>query len=96
MPVAGIRPASASWLPLVRRWPTALPDPAGLRNKSVLLVAGNADVNAAKGLSEFQDRAAKEGNAAALFLQAGAGHMAASGTTERNRARQFAKFLTEQ
>lgn len=76
--------------------PTALPDPAGLRNKSVLLVAGNADVNAAKGLSEFQDRAAKEGNAAALFLQAGAGHMAASGTTERNRARQFAKFLTEQ
>ena len=76
--------------------PSALPNPAALRNQSVLIITGKADGSAAKRLAEFQDRAAQGGNAVTLLLQDGAQHMPASGTTERNRARQFARFLAEQ
>lgn len=76
--------------------PSALPDPARLRDQSLLIVAGKADAWAGKQLAEFQDRAAKEGNAVTVFLQDGAQHMPASGATERNRARQFVRFLADQ
>ena len=79
--------------------PTALPDlpdPTALQNKRILIVAGKVDRDAMKRLPEFQDRAAAKGNDVTLFLQDYAGHMPASGITERNRARLFAKFISDQ
>jgi hypothetical protein len=75
--------------------PSALPDPSILQNKRILIVDGKADGNAMKRLPEFQDRAAAKGNDVTLFLQDYAGHTPASATTERNRARQFAKFILD-
>jgi hypothetical protein len=75
--------------------PSALPNPGVLQNKRLLLVDGKADGDAPKRLSEFQDRAAGEGSASRLYFQDAAGHMPASGVTERNRAKQFAKFLAD-
>jgi hypothetical protein len=75
--------------------PTGLPDPSKLQNKHILIVDGKTDGNAMKRLPEFQDRSAEQGNAITLFLQDYAGHIPASGTTERNRARQFAKFILD-
>jgi hypothetical protein len=74
--------------------PSALPDPAALRGQSLLIVTGQADP-AAKRLSALQDELAKAGIAATLFLQEGAQHMPAAGRTERDRARQFVRFLRE-
>ena len=75
--------------------PTGLPDPSKLQNKHILIVDGKTDGDAMKRLPEFQDRAAEQGNVITLFLQDDAGHMPASGTTERTRARQFAKFISD-
>ena len=76
--------------------PSALPDPSILQDKHILIVDGKTDGDAMKRLPEFQDQAAAKGNDVTLFLQDYAGHMPASATTERNRARQFAKFISDQ
>ncbi|MGO8931305.1 MAG: alpha/beta hydrolase family protein [Limisphaerales bacterium] len=75
--------------------PSALPDVSSLQNKHILIVDGKADGDAMKRLPEFQDRAAEKGNAITVFLQDDAGHIAASGATERNRARQFSQFISD-
>jgi hypothetical protein len=75
--------------------PSALPDPSLLQDKNILIVAGDADANAIKRCPEFQDRVAQQGNAITLFFQAEAGHMLASGPSERNRANQFYRFLSD-
>ena len=75
--------------------PSALPDLSILQNKRILIVDGKTDGDAIKRLPEFQDRVVQERNAVTLFLQDDAGHVLASGTTERNRATQFAKFLSD-
>jgi hypothetical protein len=75
--------------------PGALPDPTMLHDKHILIVDGKADGDAMKRLSEFQDRAAEKGNDITLFLQDGAGHVNASGTTECNRAREFSRYLAD-
>ena len=75
--------------------PTVLPELSILQNKQFLLVDGKTDGDAIRRLSEFQDRAVDKGNIITLFLQNDTGHIPASGTTERNRAKQFAKFISE-
>ena len=75
--------------------PTELPNPAILDTKRLLIVDGMADGDAIKRLTEFQDRATEKGSDQSLFLQNDAGHIAASGTTETDRARQFAKFMSD-
>lgn len=76
--------------------PIVIPDPSILQNKHILIVDGKIDGDAIKRLPEFQDRAAEEGNVVTLFLQDYVGHTPASGIAERNRARQFAKFILDQ
>lgn len=76
--------------------PGSLPDPSRLQNRRLLLVDGTADGDAKKRLSEFQDRAAEKGNEVTLFVQDGAGHIAASGTTEYDRAQEFWRFMAGQ
>jgi hypothetical protein len=75
--------------------PSGLPDASILQNKRILIVDGKLDGDATKRLSEFQDQAIRKGNTVTFFLQDDAGHIPASGTTERNRATQFAKFVSD-
>ena len=75
--------------------PSALPDPALLQDKNILIVAGKGDAQAIKRCPEFQDHAAERGSAITLFFQEDAGHMVESGPAERNRAREFYRFLTD-
>ncbi len=75
--------------------PTGLPDASALQNKRILIVDGKLDGDASQRFSEFQDRAAQEGNNVTLLLQDNAGHISASGTTLCNQARLFAKFISD-
>lgn len=75
--------------------PSALPDPAQLRNQTMLLTSGT-DAGDSQRLREFQDRATQNGNVVTLLLQPHSGHMPASGATEERRARQLARFLQTQ
>jgi hypothetical protein len=76
--------------------PTALPSPSIRHEKHLLITDGKLDGDSTKRLSEFQDRAAENGDDIILFLQNNSDHMPASGVTEHNRIRQFARFLSEE
>ena len=75
--------------------PTALPDPARLQGRTLLLTTG-AEAGDSQRLREFQDRASQNGNAVTLLLQPNSGHMPASGATETRRAQQLARYLQTQ
>jgi len=76
--------------------PTILPDVRSLKNKHMLLVDGMADGDAPLRLAKYQDSAMLTGNKVAVYLEKGAGHNTASGSSERNRAMQVAAFLSEE
>jgi hypothetical protein len=76
--------------------PTDLPNLSNLKNKRILIVDGKRDADAMERLPGFQDLAAEKGNAITLFLQNDTGHIPASGAVERDRAAQFAKFISSQ
>jgi hypothetical protein len=75
--------------------PSALPDPAQLRGKRLLVTSGDAAGDSPR-LRSFQDRAVQSGNAVTLLLQPGSGHMPGSGNTETGRARELIRFLQAQ
>lgn len=75
--------------------PSALPDPAQLRGKNLLVTSGDAAGDSER-LRSFQDRAVQSGNAVTLLLQPGSGHMPGSGNTETDRARELIRFLQAQ
>lgn len=72
--------------------PAALPDPARLHGKKLLLTSGDS-AGDSKRLRNFQDRAVQNGNAVTLLLQPGSGHMPGSGKIETLRARELIRFL---
>jgi len=74
--------------------PTTLPDLSRLQNKKILVIAGNDDYGQFARLSRYQNQAAALGTSVTLFFSAGAGHIPNSVASERDRARQFARFLS--
>jgi hypothetical protein len=75
--------------------PSALPDSARLRDKTVLLTSG-ADAGDSQRLREFQDRATQNGNVVTLLLQPHSQHMPASGDTAERLNQQLARYLRQQ
>jgi hypothetical protein len=83
------------WKGAIMLTPLAFPNPAVVTGKRILMVDGAIDGNAMVRLPKFQDEAAREACDVTLLFQDYADHVAASGFTERTRAMQFAKFLSE-
>ncbi|HEX5222837.1 MAG TPA: hypothetical protein VFZ59_24990 [Verrucomicrobiae bacterium] len=75
--------------------PSALPDPARLQGKNLLLTSGDSAGDSER-LRNFQDRAVQSGNAVTLLLQPGSGHMPGSGNIETERATELSRFLQRQ
>ena len=77
--------------------PSAMPDLSNAKFSRLLVFGGKDDdagIPVAQ-LEESQDTLAKAGVQVTLIIQEGAQHVARSVATERERARQFAKFLME-
>ena len=75
--------------------PSALPDPAQLRNETLLLTSGT-EAGDSQRLREFQDRATQHGNVVTLLLQPHSQHMPASGDTAERLNQQLARYLHQQ
>ena len=75
--------------------PYSEPDLAYAHLSSMFIVGGREDDDSIQQLTKYQDEAAKAGVPVRLVLQDGAQHIARSIATERERTRQFARFLLE-
>jgi hypothetical protein len=75
--------------------PSALPEAVGLRDKRIFVIDGTVDGDATTRLPHFEDKAASQGGFITLCLQNGAGHSPDSTEAERDRAMEFASFLSE-
>ena len=82
------------WKGAILFGPSGLPDLSRLQNKRILIIAGKDDGGQFVRLSEYQNQAAVSGTPVTLCFLASAGHMPNSVASERNRARQFARFLS--
>jgi hypothetical protein len=77
--------------------PEVEPDLSQARLKKMFIVGGKDDDvgSTVEELTRYQDEAAKVGVPVTLIIQGGVQHVARSIATERERTRQFAKFLLE-
>ena len=82
------------WRGVILFDPGGLPDPADLRGKEVLIIAGMDAANARQ-LREYQARALAAGVSLKLILQEDCGHNVESVHGARERTIEFAKFLAE-
>jgi hypothetical protein len=93
--VLAVRPGICKGLILFN--PGAEPDLSQTRLSRMLVFGGKDDdvgIPVAQ-LEQYQDTAAKAGVPVTLIIQEGAQHIVRSAATERERTRQFAKFLLE-
>jgi hypothetical protein len=75
--------------------PVAKPDLSSAHLSRMFIVGGIDDGNAVEWLTKYQDEAARDGIPVKLILQDGVQHITRSIATERERTRQFARFLME-
>jgi hypothetical protein len=77
--------------------PSAEPDLSQTHLSKMFIVGGRDDTvgNTVEQLTKYQDEAAKAGVPVKLYIQDGVQHVARSVATERERTRQFARFLLE-
>ena len=83
------------WRGVILFDPTAEPDSANAHLSEMFIASGTFDENDAKALTKYQDEATKAGVPVKFILQDGVQHITRSIATERERTRQFARFLIE-
>lgn len=75
--------------------PIAEPDLSRAHLSRMFIVSGSDDFNPPGQLMKYQDETAKAGIPVRLFFQDGVQHVTRSIATERERTKQFARFLLE-
>jgi hypothetical protein len=74
--------------------PTFPPDPAAVRIRRLLMLDGDEKGDVIKHWTDYQNQAARAGLAVDLAWLSGAGHIAISAGSEREKATQLAHFLS--
>lgn len=82
------------WKGAVLFSPVAFPNASDLRHQNIFAIDGRYDSGAVSRLAQYQNQAATFGTSATICILANAGHIPESGLSERQRARQFADFLS--
>lgn len=75
--------------------PVSTPDLQNTHLSKMFIASGIDDGNAVQRLTRYQDEAARAGVTVKLIFQDGVQHITRSIATERERTRQFARFLAE-
>ncbi|HKW30919.1 MAG TPA: hypothetical protein VJT54_16420 [Verrucomicrobiae bacterium] len=83
------------WKGVILFDPVAEPDLSEAHLSKMFIASGTFDENDTKALIKYQDEAAKSGVAVRLGLQDGVQHITRSIASERERTRDFARFLVE-
>ncbi len=83
------------WKGVILFDPVGEPDLASANLSKMFIASGTDDTNVVQQLTKYQDEAAKAGIPVKLILQDGVQHITRSIATDRQRTRQFARFLIE-